>query len=279
MSNETFDKQNFNKKQTKTVLSSIFIFLVGLISVIIAVLSIMGELSGLLDDITDYDYDELEEIEIEPEKLGTYYAYDSESLLLYTVNFETAAGKNICTMTVSNGMKGKETVTKEEFKVISYSDASKITLNTNFVGDPAIITKNKDGDNSKANVFWLTTEAMFLNSTGLRFSHTEISFADKMYDPKSYYGTYKYSDNNYVTFNKDGTATLVINGEKNEYSYMYVSKQWCEKHTSMLDQDSIILYTPGSSEFKYFYYMEKNKIDLNGDSSARFEKETFSWWE
>ena len=271
MNTDTFNKNSFKKSQNRIIISCVLIFLVGLLSIACSIIFIIPDLLDWVYGTTDYDFYELESLDSK-EYLGTYYGFDSHDQKLYTVNLthdKTAEHQDKCTITISNGMIGNETVITEDFKVLSPRRAQLIHSNFIYSDHHAIITYNESTQESR--FFWIDAEGGLCYEDVTYLSKEQVSLAEEMNDPEDYYGTYRYSDTNYVTFNQDGTAKLIHNGNEKNFSYLYVSADWCKANTQKLrNYRCIILYTPGETSFEYFYYINNETLYYAGNSSNKF---------
>ncbi len=277
MDNNTFDKDKFRKSQDKIAIFFIIIFFIGLTSVICAFACGNGLFGDLFDDLgldgeDGYDFYELYALDAQ-ELCDTYYGYNEAEQALYTIKLEyledDGYGDEVyyCTVTVDSGMNSESD--RQEFKLVSEETAQEFSPNSDYDDCQAIyIYQYSD----TAIVVWVTDDGLVLNQNGTRLTKTKIDFAEKMGDPKDYYGTFTFSSTDYVTFNENGKAELTADGYTSEYSYIYVSTEWLSVRSPDVKENSLILFTPGSSKFKYFYYKDNSTLWYGGQESNLFTK-------
>ena len=196
---------------------------------------------------------------------GTYYAFNNNQLM--TITF----GADNCICSTSNGMKGNQTDNSYDYEYFSAEYAKAIVKNSKYEGCPAIFVypyANKES----AMVFWVTSSNPYefvRNHDELSFTSSEINFAELMGDPKDYYYTYAFNANSYVTFYDDGTAVFVINGETEDYIYLFVNESWLKQYTNESIAKGLMLYNEGSAQYEMFEYVDSNTVKYGNYSFTR----------
>lgn len=159
-------------------------------------------------------------------------------------------------ITVQNPMK--EDVTEEFlYSYISAAYADRFYDENS----PALIVYKQTVD-EPSHIFYLSKNvdgSYAISSTQeIDYSTDLITFADLMDDPENYYGLYQLSEGNTLELFEDGTATLVLDGESNDYDFFYANEDWLDLQ-NISYSPAIILPDKSSGSFYPF------KIDNSGN--------------
>ena len=192
---------------------------------------------------------------------GTYYGVDDYTYYTYHIDEDESY------VIISNGTSiGKQTQTFTKCKFVTADKVAEMSSNSDS-GDYeyALLLYISD---DQAHILWVKDDSPYmfeLNANGVILTQETFDFAADMKDPKDYYTTYQYNPSNYVIFNADGTARFMLNGDMEEYQYVFVNKAWGTKWLKNFESDSgLILFRDGENDIHTFFY-HNDKLDYGGN--------------
>ena len=264
MKEKTFSKKSFKKSQDIASLFFLLILAIAVASLICAFA--VGE--GLLPKdlfAGPLTYESAASMDAS-ELYGDYYGINN--YILHSLSLT----KDKMIVRSSNGLKNQDAVTEIGYKYLSAEDAQTLFAKEDYIDCPALVSENLG--NGAYIVIWVCEDGLYYNAVDTVMTEKRVYLEEAVNDPRDYYTTYTYNSNSYVTFNQDGTATFSLNGDVDEFLFIYVDKYWKSTHSEyesiISGNKALLLYQEDSNKFQHFEYRDKYTLWYGSQSNFEF---------
>ena len=188
---------------------------------------------------------------------GTYYTVFDSAYITYHISEE----ESYCEASCGFDLVDLEIIEFTKCEYLTASKAQRFIKNEEYEGCDALALYVSDNN---AHVLWIVENSPYkfvLNANGAELTQAKYDFVEDMEDPRDYYCTYTYNENNKITFNKDGTADFCFNGVDKEYKFAFVNEDWNSKWMKNNNGCALVVYL--GEDIHVFIY-EDNKTLVYG---------------